>query len=111
MRVLVRSGESAVECEPAFSFFRKALGIMFCGKRFKPLFFDFGFPARHSIHSLFCPRFTAVFVSEHGVVDEVVEVKPFSFVTPRKPCRFLVEAPLNSFKPGVGGRISWAVVE
>ena len=88
---------------------KKTLGIMF-KKKFAPLLFDFGQSARlqNSIHSMFCPEFDAVFLDAAKRVTEVRKVKPWSFLAPAKPAKYLIEVPPGEGKRvRPGQRLSW----
>ncbi len=83
---------------------------MFERKSFKPRLFEFSDCARlrNSIHSFFCPAFDAVFLDKEKRVAEMKRVMPFSFATPSKPVKYLIEVPAgqaNRVKPGT--RLSW----
>lgn len=71
-------------------------GIIGCSPEFEPALFIFPRSARwrNSIHSLFCPPFDALFLSEQFFVVDAVRVKPFNpLVSPRARAKFLIELP------------------
>ncbi|MCX6767538.1 MAG: DUF192 domain-containing protein [Candidatus Micrarchaeota archaeon] len=106
----IRVGKKKLwRAEPAGSVLKKAVGIMFREKKFAPVFFEFAAEARaaNSIHSLFCPEFDAVFLDAGRKVVEIRRVKPFSFVTPSKPAKYLIEVPAGLAKVKAGARLSW----
>lgn len=70
-------------------------GLMFrCGVK-KPLLFVFEGTGRkrRTIHSLFVSfPFSAIFLDDGKRVVDVRVAEPFiSFITPKKPCRYLIE--------------------
>jgi uncharacterized membrane protein (UPF0127 family) len=99
----------------AESFPQRALGIMFRLKLKRPLLFVFPRKAKveNAIHSLFVfIEFDAVFLDEKKKVVDVRErITPFTpIIVPRKPAKYLVEAPagwIKKKKVRLGGRIDF----
>lgn len=88
-------------CIVVDSFFGRLRGLMFSASVKKPLLFVFDEPARHAIHSFFCPAFDAVFVGEDGRVVDVFEVRHWGlWFAPKKDAKYLVEA-----APGFARRV------
>jgi len=86
------------------SFFSKARGLMF--SRPKALVMDFKKEKIIPLHMLlvFFP-IDVLFLNQKKVVVEVKRnFRPFSFYTPKKKARFLVELPYEA-KAGVGDKI------
>jgi len=106
----VRIGKKTLwQADEADSLAKKALGIMF-RKKFRPMLFEFDAAAtlKNSIHSMFCPEFDAVFLDAAKRVTEVRRVKPFSFLVPSKPAKYLLEVPAGAAKSvKAGTRLSW----
>lgn len=75
----------------------KTLGLMFRNKDYDNLYFDFGYKSRHAIHSFFVFfDFLAIWLNEKNNVVSWEIVRPFNaLVQPKKPCRKLIEVPLN----------------
>ena len=80
-------------------------GLMFKGKNYdKVLLFDFiskGKPTRMKIHSLFCPKFLAVWLDNKNKVIESKIIKPFRLsVGCKREFSRLIEIPFNNrYKP------------
>ncbi len=88
-----------IPCKVQTTFFQKAHGLMFAKRVDVPLLFDFGFSAKHAIHSLFCPPFDAVFLDAEGRVVDLSEVRSVKFwITPKKDARYLIEAKIGFAK-------------
>jgi uncharacterized membrane protein (UPF0127 family) len=84
--------------EPADTFGKRMLGIMFRRRLRRPMLFSFPKESVNgsAIHSFFCfVDFDAVFLdSKRRVVDVKPRVKPFTpLISPKSPARFLIEAP------------------
>ncbi|MEM0475829.1 MAG: DUF192 domain-containing protein [Candidatus Norongarragalinales archaeon] len=100
IRTRKRSGRKSFKAKLAESLFSKAKGIMFAAPTFTPLLFDFGREARlsNAIHSFFCPAFDAVFLDSQKRVTQTTVVRPWRFLVPATPSRFLIELPLGEAK-------------
>ena len=83
--------------EKADSFWKRLKGIMFRKKLRKPLVFYFPTEGRHSIHSFFCIPFDAIYLDTgKRIVDLIGDIQPNSHATPKKPAKYLIEAPAGS---------------
>ena len=72
-----------IEAEVCDTIWSKFRGLMF-RKNPAPLLLVFKKPTREAIHSFFCSKFKAVWVSKGKIIDEKI-VKPFCFsVKPEK---------------------------
>lgn len=71
---------------------QKYLGLMIYKQA---LLFSFDKPGRHAIHSLFCPRFLAIWIN-NGKIVEYKLVNPWRFIIkPEKDFTELLEIPIN----------------
>lgn len=81
---------------------RRFRGLMFKRKVEEPLLFIFPSANRHAnaIHSFFCPRFDAAFISKaNKVLDYFPNVAPNQpLIVPSGQPSMLIEAPANSLK-------------
>lgn len=105
-------GKRFFQAKQAKTLFQKMLGIMFASQRFTPLLFEFARETRlNAIHSLFCPRFDAVFLNSRKQVVDVKRVEPFSFwLAPRAPAKYLIELPAGEAarkKLCIGKKLFW----
>jgi len=74
----------------------KFFGLMFRSKNTKNLLFEFDKPVSLSIHSLFCPRFLAVWLDNDKAID-IKLVDNFKFnIKPAGKFTKLLELPVNS---------------
>ena len=72
---------------------QKYLGLMIYKQA---LLFSFDKPGRHAIHSLFCPRFLAIWIN-NGKIVEYKLVNPWNFIVkPEKDFTELLEIPDNN---------------
>lgn len=76
--------------------FSRARGLMFRPQNFKiPLVFIFKKKGKYSIHSLFCRKFLAVWISDGKILKRKV-VKPWKFcILPQRKFDTLIEIPLR----------------
>ena len=76
----------------------KMLGLMVFRK--DALFFDFGNFKRMAIHSIFCPRFLAIWLDKSNKVVEFKFIKNWHFsIKPKKDFSKLIEIPVaDSYK-------------
>ncbi|MAG39452.1 hypothetical protein CMI41_00590 [Candidatus Pacearchaeota archaeon] len=68
-------------------------GLMF-KRNSSPLLFDMGEYRTFSIHSLFCPRFKALWLDTEKKVVKIIDVKPWK-LNLRGEGRYLLEIPLK----------------
>jgi len=82
-----------VDCD---SIFKKFSGLMFRGKNFPILLFDFKKSGMWAIHSFFCKEFIGVWLDDKNSVVEVKHIKPWRFyIIPKKSFTKLIEIPIN----------------
>ena len=74
---------------------KKALGLMFSGKKAKALIFRFKNQTKTPIHSLFCPEFLAVWLLNMKVIEYKIIKKTKLSIIPRKNFNSLIEIPIN----------------
>ena len=81
-----------IECK---SFFSKLRGLMFRPEDFKtPLIFRFNKQRKYAIHSFFCRKFIAIWISDGKILEKRI-VKPWRCaVIPKKRFDTLIEIPL-----------------
>jgi hypothetical protein len=83
------------------SFFSKCKGLMFSKKLTdNALLFHFPSEKRHSLHMLFVfyPIDVLWLNQNRKVVEMKQSFKPFTFATPKKPAKFIIELPENTIK-------------
>ena len=72
---------------------KKFVGMMFYRSL---LLFDFGKDSQTKIHSLFCPKFLAVWIDSDDNVVDLKIVEPWKFsVSSKKAFSKLIEIPIN----------------
>jgi uncharacterized membrane protein (UPF0127 family) len=75
---------------------RKIFGLMFRSKDTDALLFEFKKPTKLAIHSLFCPKFLAVWLLDDKIIDcRIIESNKLN-IKPRNRFTKLVEIPFNS---------------
>jgi len=73
---------------------KKYTGLML--NRTNALLFEFSKPGRYAIHSLFCPKFLAIWIN-NGKIVEYKLVKPWQFIIkPDGDFTKLIEIPINN---------------
>jgi len=83
--------EEVIRC----SGLKKASGLMFRGRNTNALLFDFGKETNLAIHSLFCPKFLAVWLNGDRIVDtQLVKGNRLS-VKSKKVFTKLLEIPIG----------------
>src|SRR3989344_3881561 len=99
-----RNGVELFKAELANTPEKRVKGLMFSKTVKTPLLFEFyhSGDAENGIHSLFCPEFDAVFLTEGKKIARVFErVRPFSFfITPGAVVKYLLE-----LEPGSAARL------
>ncbi|NUN11117.1 DUF192 domain-containing protein [Candidatus Micrarchaeota archaeon] len=105
MKVFINNKPAYSDALELKSFFSKLKGLMFSSRVEKPLVFFFTNSARteNAIHSFFCPRFDAVFISKDFIVVDVFEnIAPWNpFISSSRDAKYLVETfPFDAAKKG-----------
>jgi uncharacterized membrane protein (UPF0127 family) len=81
---------------------KRMRGLMFATHVEEPLFFVFNAVGRreNAIHSFFCPRFDAAFITPGlRVADYLPNIAPNNpLIVAKAPSKYLIEAPPNSLK-------------
>lgn len=101
IKAVKKGGKLLWNCKVCETILQKMKGLMF-RKSATPLLFVFETEATtaNSIHSFFCPRFDAVFLSaSKEIVDLRQNIAPWNpWIAPKKAAKYLIELPANGAK-------------
>lgn len=101
-------GGKQFRCNVAETFLEKAIGIMFCKKKFVPLLIAFNRSGKapNALHSFFCPPFDAFFLNGERIVDVKKNIPTNSAtIVSSRDCNAVLEAPSGLLSAKRGGKI------